>query len=303
VRFSTDFPLGSASAHGWLDPAGVTDFARCLEAAGFAGLGFTDHPAPSGKWLDHGGHETFDPFAALAFCAAATTQIRLLTNLLVVPYRNPLVQARSMMTVDVLSGGRAIFVLGTGYLRSEFAAVGVEFERRNELFDESIEVITAYFSGEDLVHDGPSFTAHGQRLRPLPVQRPYPPLWLGGNSRVARDRLARWGQGWSVLMASPEMAKTSRTPAITTVEELAVALDDVAERALAAGRSIDDIEVMTASPVIGVGTGASVERQLEELGRLAEIGVSWVQVHIPPGAKQETLDGITEFGESVVSAS
>ncbi|WP_235490175.1 LLM class flavin-dependent oxidoreductase, partial [Frankia sp. AvcI1] len=97
---------------GWLDPDNVATFARTLEEVGFGALAFTDHPAPSAKWLAAGGHETFDPFAALTYCAAVTRRIRLMTHLAVVPYRNPLLQARSMTTVDVLSGGRAIFALG-----------------------------------------------------------------------------------------------------------------------------------------------------------------------------------------------
>src|SRR5439155_14429093 len=120
---------------------GLARFARAAEAAGFDGIAFTDHPAPSDKWLNAGGHDALDPFAALAFVAAVTTRIRLIPNIVVLPYRNPFLVAKSAATIDALSGGRFVLSVATGYLRSEFRSLGVDFERRNELFEESIEVV------------------------------------------------------------------------------------------------------------------------------------------------------------------
>ena len=87
-----------------LDAGPVDEVAAAAEAAGFQGLAFTEHPAPGTRWLDAGGHQTLDPFAALPFAAAATSRIRLLTYLCVLPYRNPLVTAKAAATVDKLSG-------------------------------------------------------------------------------------------------------------------------------------------------------------------------------------------------------
>src|SRR5258707_1375535 len=137
MRFVVQFPIQSEADDGaWLEPGNIIRFTQAVEAAGLDAIALTDHPAPSRKWLASGGHETLDPFVGLAFCAAVTSRIRLMTHLVVVPYRNPLLQARSMAALDVLSGGRTTFVLGTGYLRSEFAALGVDFDQRNALFDE-----------------------------------------------------------------------------------------------------------------------------------------------------------------------
>jgi alkanesulfonate monooxygenase SsuD/methylene tetrahydromethanopterin reductase-like flavin-dependent oxidoreductase (luciferase family) len=86
-------------------------FARTAETAGFDGIGFTDHPAPSHKWLQAGGHDALDPFAALAFGAAVTERLLLIPNIVVLPYRNPFLVAKSVATIDALSGGR--FVLAT----------------------------------------------------------------------------------------------------------------------------------------------------------------------------------------------
>src|SRR3954471_10539941 len=121
------------------DPAFVTKdaltrFAQTAEAAGFDGIGFTDHPAPSHRWLQAGGHDALDPFTALAFIAAVTERIRLIPNIVVLPYRNPFLVAKSIATIDALSGGRFTLAVAAGYQRSEYAALGVDFENRNVIF-------------------------------------------------------------------------------------------------------------------------------------------------------------------------
>ena len=111
----------------------LTRFCQVAEAAGFAGIGFTDHPAPTERWLKAGGHDALDPFAALSFCAAVTDRMRLIPNILVLPYRNPFVVAKSVATLDALSGGRFTLAVATGYMRGEYKALGVDFEERNAL--------------------------------------------------------------------------------------------------------------------------------------------------------------------------
>jgi alkanesulfonate monooxygenase SsuD/methylene tetrahydromethanopterin reductase-like flavin-dependent oxidoreductase (luciferase family) len=89
-------------------------FAQTAEAAGFDGIAFTDHPAPSDRWLQAGGHDALDPFAALAFIAAVTERIRLIPNIVVLPYRNPFIVAKSIATIDALSNGRFTLSAGVG---------------------------------------------------------------------------------------------------------------------------------------------------------------------------------------------
>ncbi|HEY5384814.1 MAG TPA: TIGR03619 family F420-dependent LLM class oxidoreductase, partial [Acidimicrobiales bacterium] len=140
---------------------GLTRFCQVAEAAGFAGIGFTDHPAPTERWLKAGGHDALDPFAALSFCAAVTDRMRLIPNILVLPYRNPFVVAKSVATIDALSGGRFTLAVATGYMRGEYKALGVDFEERNARFDEAIEVIRGIWSEEDFVYEGSTFEAKG----------------------------------------------------------------------------------------------------------------------------------------------
>jgi probable F420-dependent oxidoreductase len=301
MQFLVEYPILSNLDDGaWIDPANIAAFARAVENAGFSGIAFTDHPAPSRKWLNGGGHETFDPFVALGFCAAATSRLRLFTYLAVVPYRNPLLLARSMTSVDVLSGGRATFVLGTGYLRSEFAALGVEFEERNALFDEAIEVLLGVWATDEFSYTGRHFTARGQTIQPGPVQQPHPPLWLGGNARLVRERVARWGQGWAPMLGNAALSRTARTVTIDSEEALATMLEDLRSRLQAHGRDAGGVDIMASAPGTDPGTDSPRDCQAA-VGRLADMGVTWCNVPVPRTAQREAIDILVRYGDAVVS--
>jgi alkanesulfonate monooxygenase SsuD/methylene tetrahydromethanopterin reductase-like flavin-dependent oxidoreductase (luciferase family) len=156
-------------------PAGMTRVARAVEGGGYDALSFSEHPAPSRKWIDAGGHESLDQTSALAFCAAVTSRVRLMTYLLVLPYHNPFLTAKALSTVDLLSAGRLTVVAGTGYLRSEFLALNVDMSQGNELFDESLEVLRGVWAG------GP-FTYQGGARSGGPAQRDRRPLTIQGHT-------------------------------------------------------------------------------------------------------------------------
>ena len=125
-----------------LAPSAVARFARATEESGFDAIGFTDHPSPSMKWVRAGGEGSADPFSALGFCAALTETIRLLTWVLVLPYRNPLLVAHQVATLDALSAGRVTLGVGTGYLRAESYAMGADPGDRLRAFDDALDVMT-----------------------------------------------------------------------------------------------------------------------------------------------------------------
>src|SRR6202789_1660592 len=129
---------------------GIATVAAATEASGIHGFGFTDHPAPSRRWLEAGGHEALDPFVAMGYAAARTTTLRLIPNIVGLPYRNPFVVAKSGATLDLLSGGGFTLAVGVGYLKREFAALGVDFEERAALFDEALDVIRAIWTTDDV---------------------------------------------------------------------------------------------------------------------------------------------------------
>jgi probable F420-dependent oxidoreductase len=299
VKYTLRYPMPHGGDERLLAPETMRLVARTAEQAGFDGIAFTEHPAPSAKWLDGGGHESLDPLTALAFVAGVTERIRLMTYLLVLPYRNPLLAAKQAATVDLLSAGRLTMALGTGYLRSEFAALGVDFDERNELFDEAVQVLTGVWRTPAFQFTGRHFTALGQTQRPEPVQRPHPPLWVGGNSRRSRRRVARFAQGWTPLLIDERMSQTTRTPPIASPADLGRALDDLQQLTTAAGRDASALDVQVewaALEDIEAGYPAIVDA----VGRLAEVGATWV-VFEPPGDDAErTLDVIRCYGEAVI---
>jgi probable F420-dependent oxidoreductase len=303
MRYFVDYPLAVGHDDGaWLDPAKMAAFARAAEAAGVEGIALTDHPAPSRKWRDNGGHDTLDPFVGLAYFAAATTTLRLMTYLTVVPYRNPFLLAKSMASVDVVSGGRATFVLGTGYLRSEFAALGADFAQRNEVFDEAMTVVRGLLgSPYEFRHEGTHFTGLGVTLSPPAVQAPHPPLWLGGNSRVVRERVAAWGNGWAPLtLGGAVMSKASRTAEIASHDDLARCIMQIKEAMTAAGRDASSLDVAAQGTRL-ISPEWSTDEQLTYLGELADIGVTWTSVPFDKQRHTAALDDVARFGERVIA--
>jgi probable F420-dependent oxidoreductase len=296
-----EYPLRSDAEGGaWIKPENMAEFARVAEDAGVDGIALTDHPAPSKKWLERGGHETLDPFVGLGFFAAATKRIRLMTNLTVVPYRNPILTAKSMAAVDVVSGGRATFVLGTGYLRSEFAALGVDIEERNELFDEAVEVMKGVWSDDDFRYEGKHFQAFGVTMRPNVVQRPHPPLWVGGNAKISRRRVATWGDGWHPLMGSAAFVSSFRTRAIETDDQLFTMIREIKDMMAENGRdaSVLDVSARSTEPL---PPSPSVDQQLDQIGRLAENGVTWTSFPFGGATFAEALDSIRHYGNEVAA--
>jgi len=277
--------------------AAVAEIARAAEAAGFDALAFTEHPMPSDRWLEAGGHDALDPFVALTWAAAATERLRLLTNITVVPYRNPFLLAKTVATLDALSGGRVVLGAAAGYLKSEFRALGVDFDERNELFDEALEVLAQSWSGEPVTYTGRHFEAKGNQLVPRPVQQP-PPVWIGGNSRAARRRAARFAQGW-MPFATPANP-TVRTPAILTADDLAPLIGELEAFARDEGRGPLDVHF----GVVGGGTPGGSDfdagHHREQAEALSGIGVTSVGTGTLGDSLADALRGIEAFADGVI---
>lgn len=276
----------------------VTDHARALEASGWHGIAFTEHPAPGAKWLSMGGHQAFDPFIALAFAAAATESLQLLTYLSVLPYRNPLLLAKTAATLDVLSNGRMTLGLGTGYLKGEFRALGVDFDQRNVAFDEALEVMPLAWTGEPFDYEGSTFSAREVQCLPAPA-RPIP-IWIGGNAKITRRRVAEHAQGWMPLGGSAELLATTRTPAVGTLDELAAKIADVKAQA---GARADELSFTYLYSDQGLQDDptSDTDRHLDALGRMSEAGITHVTINGPKLGMDASRTWITAVGETYVS--
>lgn len=305
MRYSITHPMHTHPYHPDLVSGnGIAAVAAAAEAAGFDGFGFTDHPAPSQRWLDAGGHDALDPFVAMAFAAAGTTTLRLVPNIVVLPYRNPFVVAKSGATLDLLSGGRFTLAVGVGYLKREFAALGVAYDERTELFDEALEVIRAVWTTDDLTFEGKHFSARGITAHPRPVSQPHPPIWIGGNTSAARARVASHGDGWCPFAAPPGLAQTAGTATLDSLDKLAAGIDDLRARLGAADRDPASIDIVF-NNFDGGNPGDvdfNAEAYLAGVERLAALGVTWLHVSLPGDSLAHALETVESFGKSVIAA-
>lgn len=146
----------------------------------------------------------YEPLITLAYLAAATRRVRLGISVFIVPYRNPVVTAKLIATLDALSGGRVIFGAGVGWLREEFRAVGADPRVRGRVTDEYLEVCRRLWRDDVASFEGAHYHLPPVRSGPKPVQRPWPPIWIGGNSDAALVRAARLGDGLQLIDVSPE---------------------------------------------------------------------------------------------------
>lgn len=285
----------------------IADVAGALERSGWYALSFTEHPAPPARWLTGGGHQSIDPFVALGSAAATTERLRLLTYLAVAPYRNPLMLAQAAATVDLVSNGRLILGLGTGYLKGEFRAVGADFDTRNRRFDEMLDVLPLYFSGEPFDYEGSDFVARDIQALPAPVQSPVP-LWIGGNARITRERVATRAHGWMPLLGSPDVMTVTRTPALAGIDDVAAKISSIVDQASERTDGFDprDLEFvyLYSDSAIWTATGPEVEHHREAIAAIGEAGATKLVVNVPPAAdRAHHLDLIESVGASYGSTS
>ncbi len=285
----------------FIAPDGVATVARAADAAGFDAVAVTDHPLPTAEWMASGGHHALDPLAALAFVAGVTTRVRLLTYIYVLPYRNPFLTAKGVASVDVLSGGRMIFGVAAGYLEPEFDALGVPFAERNDRCDEAIRAMQAAWAGGPVEFDGRFSRAHGHTVEPRPVQRPRPPIWVGGNSKLAIRRAVALCDGWMPIYNPPQYAARRRTPAMQTPDDIRRRLGYAKEVADEVGRTTPLEVVWTAQGVRDFGTPAFERGKFQDgVGALEAAGVTYFTVHLGGRTPAEQADLAARFGADLL---
>jgi probable F420-dependent oxidoreductase len=194
------FGLHSVNLYACGYPEAAARLARAAEDAGFESLWVADHvvlpdpPLPQRPMAPD--MRLLDPVVMLTFYAALTTRIRLATGVIVLPQRQPLVLAKQLATLDVLSNGRLMFGLGVGWCEPEFQALGVPFEHRGSRGDDYLAAMRAVWTEEKPAYRGQYVTFAGVQAQPQPVQRPTPPIIIGGRAPAAFRRAVEHGHGW-----------------------------------------------------------------------------------------------------------
>jgi probable F420-dependent oxidoreductase len=222
----------------------TSDFVRALgpavEERGFESIWVPEHVvlfdeyessypyAPDGKFPGGGDTGLLEPLTALTYLAAVTDRVRLGTAICLVPQRNPVYLAKQVADVDLLSNGRVDLGVGVGWLKEEFDALNVPFERRGKRTDEYLQIMRSLWTEETSSFEGELYTLPPSRLYPKPVQKPHPPFHIGGESDAALRRAARYGQGWFTFNRPPsELAEPlARLDAALTAEGRTRADDD-----------------------------------------------------------------------------
>jgi probable F420-dependent oxidoreductase len=186
----------------------VVAFVRAAEARGFNSAWAGEHAVlfdeyssyypygAEGKWELGAEQPWLEPFLYLTFLAAQTERIRIGTGVVLLPQRNPVYTAKSVGTLDFLSGGRMDVGLGVGWSREEYEALGVPWEGRAARAREYLEVMRSLWRDEVAQHSGPMYDLPACRQRPTPVQKPNPPIYFGGETDAALRRVAELGDGW-----------------------------------------------------------------------------------------------------------
>ncbi len=279
--------------------AAVHECSKAAEEAGFWSGTVTDHPVPSYRWLDNGGHYAQDPFVMLSMVAAVTTTLRLQTNIVVLPYRNPFITARAVSSLDAFSNGRVILGLGAGYLKPEYKALGVDFDSRNDLMDEYMQAMKLAWTGEDFSFEGTGYTAVGNRVLPKPVQNPHPPLLVGGNSKRALRRTVELGDAWHPFIVPKMVTDTARTANIEGDDDIIAAIEYMAAHCEKVGRKVPPPVI--ASSTFQIKPGYSAQEAIDHYAHMKSLGVQGSGASVLAESRSEWCDLARQFGEDVIS--
>ncbi len=281
----------------WEAGAGADELrqiAQRADANGFFYLAVADHVAVTKPMDEHMSTTWYDTVATLGWVAALTTNVRILSHVYVLPYRHPLQTAKSFMTLDELSGGRAILGVGVGHLQGEFELLGLDYDARGTVTDAAIDVVRAAFAAEYPDVETPYWgRLHDGGLAPRPRQRRLP-IWVGGSSKPALRRAAERGDGW-LPQGTPRAEMPAQIAFLLehrkrTLDDEPIDLGTIAERVYV-GDPGWDVGEATLS-----GTPDYLAARLNEFGAM---GVSHVQIRFRNRGLQELLDQMDAFGRDV----
>ena len=253
--------------------------------------------------------DALEQLALMAFVAGKTTTLRLVTSVMILPYRHPVATAKTLATIDVLSNGRVTVGVGVGWLREEFEALGaLDFDRRGAVSDEYIRIFKTLWTQSPASFDGEFHRFEALRCLPQPVQKPHPPIWVGGHSRAAIRRAARLGDGWHPVGANPAVALTP--------PELGSLVDDLRRLADAEGRDPSALTISFKAPIYDAeraSVGASgadrrpfsgpADRVMEDIAVYAKLGVSELIFDFRSESLSESRDRMERFAAEIMARS
>jgi probable F420-dependent oxidoreductase len=293
--------------------------ARAAERAGFDFLSVSDHLVVPAKLETHYPYTASGAFAAtaeghcldqlstIAFLAGCTERLRLLTSVLVVPHRPAVLTAKILATIDVLSNGRLIVGAGAGWMKEEFALLGIPFEDRGGVTDESLAAFRELWTKDAPAYSGKHVSFSDMLFYPKPVQKPHPPIWVGGESPAALRRAVKFADAWYP-------GNNSQTKPLDTPPRLAAGIAEVRRMCQAAGRDPASLGVTLLvqdffewsshktqdGSARRMFTGTSAD-MAADAAALSAIGVSHAALRLGGDTAREAVARIERFGDEVIS--
>ena len=251
---STTFGTSMPSRGPLANPENLKSLAQRAEGLGFDSIWVSDHIilprqvesfypyAADGVATFRPDEAYYEPIAALNFLAGCTDKVRLGTHVLILPYRNPVLTAKLLSTLDVLSGGRVTLGIGVGWMEEEFQALGLDtYSHRGAVTDEYIQLFKELWTKDNPEFQGEHYQISGAGFQPKPAQKPHPPIWVGGHTGPAIRRAAKYGDGW--------MPIGQRPPAILEPEEMAEKIARLRRLTVRAGRPEDAVSLVFSTSV------------------------------------------------------
>jgi len=196
------------------------------EQLGFDSIWASDHVIMPGSMRGNFSSVFFDPFVLLTAISEKTERIKLGTSVIVLPYRHPVVVAKMISTLDVLSEGRVVFGIATGWLKEEFHALNADFKNRGKITDEYLEAISELWANEEPFYSGDYVNFSDIDFYPKPYNSRMPEIWVGGGSKFAINRALKYGNGWQPTWVSPNDFKESKEYLIKSAGDMGVGLKD-----------------------------------------------------------------------------
>jgi probable F420-dependent oxidoreductase len=311
MRFGFYLPTRGPGA----TPDGLKTFVTRAEALGFNSVMIADHivfPVKieskypytvSGEFPGHG--DAMEQLTLMSYIAALTSRLRLVSSVMIVPHRNPILTAKALSTIDVLSGGRVTVGVGVGWLREEFEALDTPpFDQRGASTDEYLRIFKNLWTEEPASYEGEFYRYEALRFQPKPVQRPHPPIWIGGHSMPALRRVARLGDGWHPVGATP----ASPLPLEEVVGKLEI-LKGLMDKE---GRDFQALDISYKAPIYDVTirqteterrpfTGAP-EQIVEDIQTFKAAGISELIFDFRGETITESIDRMESFKNTIMHA-
>jgi probable F420-dependent oxidoreductase len=283
----TSLPVGCSlpTSGPAVDLAAVGALAQNAEALGFDSVWISDHVvvperissaypySTDGSFPVSPTQAYLEPLATLGYLAGKTQRVRMGIAVLILPYRHPLLTAKMVATLDNLSGGRIDLGIGVGWMREEFEALGQSadvYEHRGSATDEQLQIFKSVWTRDVTAHAGRFYQFEALGAHPHPLQKPHPPIWVGGHTRVALRRTALYGDGWLPIGGRP--------PADLPPDEIRACVASIREQAERAGRGPDAVRVCFSATLRfdeddGSPFCGSSDRIAAELQKYLDVGV------------------------------